>query len=100
MFSGEEIENRLLAIKTELGCAPELDEMEPNETNLAIYAGGANAVLYGVYRMVERLINDIRNEIDKDNEEAEANRKWLEELKAKEAAKAQGGKDQEAPDAE
>lgn len=99
MFSGEEMEKRLMAIQSELSCAPELGEMEPNETNLAIYAGEAYAVLCGVYRMVGRLINDIQNEIDKDNEEAEANRKWLEEWKAKEAAKAQD-EPEEATDAE
>lgn len=105
MFSGEEMKKRLMDIHTELGFAPELGEAETDETNLAMYAGGADAVLGGVYRMVGRLISDIQDEIDKDNEKAEADRKWWDEYRAKEAAKSQDETEskndsEEVPDAE
>lgn len=100
MFSGEEMKKRLEDIRNEIGHAQDLEDVEPEITNLAIFAGQADTVLGVAYRMVCILINDIEKEIIKDNEEAEANRKWLEEWKANEAAKAQDGKDQEAPDAE
>lgn len=107
MFSGEEMQKRLEDIRNEIEHAPDLEDVElvPELTNLAIFAGQADTVLNVAYRMVCILIHDIEKEIIKDNEEAEANRKWLEEWKAKEAAKSQDeteGKDdtEEAPDAE
>lgn len=99
MFSGEEVIKRLDDIRDEIGHAPDLAGQKLEITNLAIVAGQADAALNVAYRMVVRLINDIQDEIAKDEKKAEEDRKWLEEWKAKEAA-AQGGKDPEAPDAE
>lgn len=101
MFSGEEVIKRLETIRIELGFAPELGEVEPNEIilSLAKYAGRADTVLDVVNRMVCRLILDIQDEIAKDEKKAEEDRKWLEEWKAKEAAKAQD-EPEEVPDAE
>lgn len=99
MFSGEEMRDKLAMICNEIGQAPDLEEIEPDITTLAIFAGQADAALGTIYRMVCNLIVDIEAEMVKDEQAAEENRKWWEAYKAKEAA-AQEGEAQEAPDAE
>lgn len=84
MFTSEEMKKRLEVIERELEVAPGSDilSIEPTDQELAMYAGRADAFLEVVYRMVRQLIDDIDEEIQKDEERAEADRRWFEKWKA------------------